>query len=721
MNKWGVSLKLLIQNFSNGKITLVEIASSVPNSNQILVQTTTSVLSAGTERATAEFSQRSLLGKALARPDLVKQVLRKVKNDGIIAAATASMARLDVPLPLGYSSAGIVLEVGSAVTGVAVGDRVACAGQGYASHGEAVVVPRNLFVKVPDGVADEAAAFATLGAIALQGVRVADLRLGERVAVIGLGLIGLITIQLLKAAGCQVVGSDVDAERLAFALELGADKVICAPDLSFETVREFTFGRGVDATIVTAATSSNDPTEKAGEISRHKGRVVFVGDVRMDIPRRIYYKKELDVRLSMSYGPGRYDPQYEEKGIDYPYAYIPFTEQRNMEVFLQLVCDGKVTPDKLITHRFMLNQAQDAYRLIKGEIGEPSLGVLFQYPAKIDIAKKVLVGKAAEIRMGAAALNLGVIGAGNYAKQVLIPQLKSQKANFIGIATATGISGRHTGEKFGFEYCTTDYRQVLADERINAVVVATRHNTHAQIAAEALKAGKHVFVEKPLAMNDEELGLIAQAADAASRHVVVGFNRRFAPLAAEAKKFFHGRSQPLCMVYRINAGFIPSDHWTQDNAVGGGRIIGEVCHFIDFLQFICGSEPETVYACGARSASIFPEENLSVTIGYKDGSVGSIHYFANGDKALAKEYIELFGEAKVFRIEDFRRGWATRSGRTRTIGVSQDKGQADLLKAFENAVIKGGQSPIPLNEAIISTYVSFRVEESLRSGTPLKL
>lgn len=709
-------MKQVAQSVRNGNLEIMEVPVSKPGANQVLVRTTASVLSAGTERATAEFSEKSLLGKALSRPDLVRQVLQKIKTDGIVSAAKASLSRLDMPLALGYSSAGVVIEVGNNITGVAVGDRVACAGMGYASHAETAAVPKNLFVKIPDGVSDEDAAFSTVGAIALQGLRMADLRLGEKVVVIGLGLIGLLTVQLLKASGCKVMGIDLEQAKVELAIDLGADTAATVGDSLLKAVEEFTQGRGADAVLVTAASSSNAPTELAGEISRHKGRVVFVGDVKMEIPRRTYYKKELDVRLSMSYGPGRYDHQYEEKGIDYPYAYVPFTEQRNMETFLYLVQEQKVTPAQLITHHFLLDEAQDAYKLIKGETKEHYLGVVFSYPKAPVLSRKVFLKASSSKQEGN--LNVGLIGAGNYAKNMLLPIMKKMaKTGLVGIATSTGISGRHTGEKHGFSYCTTDYQELLNDANINAVIIATRHNTHADIVVQALAAGKHVFVEKPLAIHREELLRLEEAAKTAKQQVLVGFNRRFSPLAQKAKDFFQGRSQPLCMVYRINAGFIPGDHWTQDTSEGGGRIIGEVCHFIDFMQFMCDARPVSVSACGIQADGLSAEDHLSVNIRFADGSIGSIHYFANGDKAVAKEYIEIFGEGKVVQIDDFREGFFTDTGSTKqTGGRSQDKGQRTMLEVFHKAVTCGGPAPIPLTECIYTTLAAFCIIDSLRTG-----
>lgn len=711
-------MKQLLQSYRNGTLNVTEVPVPRMRANQVLVATRASVVSAGTERAVAEFSEQNLLGKARLRPDLVRQVMQKVQTDGLKAAAQAAFARLDVPLALGYSSAGEIIEVGAEVRGVKVGDRVACAGGGYASHAEVVAIPRNLFVPIPDGVSYEQAAFATIGAVALQGVRLAELRLGERVVVLGLGLIGLLTVQLVKAAGCQVLGTDLDSERVKLALEVGADAaVVTGPDVT-EAVAAFTRGRGVDAVLITAATKSNKPTELAGEISRLKGRVVAVGDVGMDIPRRLYYPKELEYKVSMSYGPGRYDPSYEEKGIDYPYPYVPFTLQRNLETFLQLVKDGRVTPEKLITHRFTLDEAEKAYSLIKGETGEKYLGILFTYPSEVELSRRVILREPVATGGGADDLCLGLLGAGNFARLMLLPRLKKMPGvRLVGLATATGLSGRHTGDKYGFTYCTTDNEQILSDPTINAVVIATRHNTHADLAARALRAGKHVFVEKPLATSEEELNSVLAAAQETGRVLMVGFNRRFAPLGVLARETFAGHSQPLCMLYRVNAGYVPPEHWTHDPQEGGGRVIGEVCHFVDFLQYVCGSAPVEVSACGVAAGSLSPEDHLAVNLRFADGSIGTVLYFANGDKALPKEYVEIYGGGKTLVIDDFRHGRLAQSGRVRRLGGRrQDKGHTEELLAWAKAVVEGGPSPVPLVDSVVTTLATFAIMESLRQN-----
>jgi predicted dehydrogenase/threonine dehydrogenase-like Zn-dependent dehydrogenase len=688
----------------------------------VLVHTRASLISAGTEGAALRFGKQSLLQKARSRPDLVKQVVEKVRSQGLRATYDVMQARLDAPLALGYSSAGEVLEAGAGVPGLKAGCRVACAGGGYASHAEVVGVPKNLVVAMPDAVSYEDASFATVGAVALQGLRVADVRVGERVFVIGLGLIGLLTVQLLKAAGCVVLGTDLNPARVALARELGADEAYpLDAGALVEAVAQFTRGRGADAVLITAATKSNEPVELAGETCRLNGRVIAVGDVRMDVPRRSYYEKELDLRVSRSYGPGRYDPSYEEKGIDYPYAYVPFTQQRNMETFLQLVAEGKVTPGRLITHRYPIEEAEQAYALIQGEVKEPYLGVIFSYPAQPDLRRKVETAATGAVQaLAENEVRVGVIGAGNYARLMLLPRLKGMTdVRLVGAATARGANAWDAAKRFGFEYSTTETEAIFRDDRIHLVVIATRHGTHAALAEEALRAGKHVFVEKPLATTEEDLRRVVAAARRADRHLMVGFNRRFAPLIQQARTKLRDHAQPLAMLYRVNAGALPASHWTQDAEEGGGRIVGEVCHFVDLLQHLCGAAPVSVFAAGTAGAggADAPEDVVAITIRFADGSIGTIQYFANGDKAIPKEYLEVYGDGRTFILDDFRSGRFAEAGKVATWkSPGQDKGQSGELQALVAAIRSGGATPIPLDDAVFTTLTTFRILDSLRLG-----
>lgn len=789
-------MRQLIQNLKTGKLSLDDVPTPVLKRGGVLVRNHFSLISAGTDKLMIGLAQKSLAGKAKERPDLVKQVIDKAKRDGIINTFQQVMSRLDSPMPLGYSCAGIVEDVGAEANEFKIGDRVACAGAGYANHAEIVFVPKNLCVKIPENLDFESAAFVTIGAISLQGVRRAELTLGERVAVIGLGLLGQITIQLVKAAGCKVLGIDLEQEKVSLAEKLGADYGIARGSNVQEACEEFSKGVGMDAVIITAATTSNDPIELAGEIARDKGRIVVVGAVKMDVPRKTYYEKELDLRLSRSYGPGRYDKLYEEKGVDYPIGYVRWTEKRNMEEFLSLIACGKVTPRPIITHTFDFEDALKAYDLILGKTQEKYLGVLLRYNQDAKLESKVflreevehaaplhgislhstglLEGKEVEHAAGLLEgregwqdgrtkeeIQIGLIGAGNFAKGVLLPNLKKIDGVILkAIATATGLSAKDAGEKFGCKYVTSDYQEIISDETIDALIVATRHNLHSRIVVEALQAGKAVFVEKPLALSQEELENVINACCSVVRgfnprttgtpnngrrsrswtessgfnpertgRVMVGFNRRFSSYAVSIHEFFSNarshpenreRSAPLCITYRVNAGFVPKDSWIQDPEEGGGRIIGEVCHFVDFLQYITNSQPMRVFA-----ERIADSDNILITINFKDGSLGNIGYFANGDKSFPKERVEIFGNDSVAVIDDFNRGEIITKGKRKKLNGKflggQDKGHRAELEAFVQAVKSGDEIPIPFQEIIMTTLTTFKIIESISKGAPVEI
>jgi len=716
-------MKQITQNFKTGEVKLEEVPIPCLKKQGVLVRTCNSLISAGTERMVIEFAQKNLLDKARSRPDLVKQVLNKVKNEGISNTLQSVRSKLETLMPLGYSSSGVVLEVGKGVDELKVGDRVACAGGGCASHAEVNFIPKNLCVKLPDSVSFEEGAFATLGAVALQGVRLAKLTLGEKVVVIGLGLLGQLTVQLVKANGCKVLGIDLDRDKVDLARKLGADEAFVGGELIEAKVLNFTDGAGVDAVIITAAAKDNRPIELAGEISRLKGRVIAVGAVGLNIPRKTYYEKELRVEISMSYGPGRYDSSYEEKGIDYPLPYVRWTEQRNMEAFLDLVAQRKINLDKIISHHFDINKAEQAYAMIN-EGKEKYLGILLDYPQKLTLAKKVEL-KRQEIKGGVSRnAVIGFVGAGNYAKLMLLPVLSRLKGIYLkGLATATGISGSSTGKKFGFQYITTDLKEIFQDQDIDTVFVATRHNLHASLVIKALEKGLNVFVEKPLAITEEELGQIEEAYKDSKGILQVGFNRRFSPAALAAKDFFKDRGSPCLINYRVNAGYIPKIHWVSDPVEGGGRIVGEVCHFIDLMIYLTGALPIRVFAETVSSDNkiIIEQDNLSILIKFADGSVGQIGYFSNGDKALPKERIEVFGGGKIFIIDDFKNYETIKNGNRRVKkNWCQDKGQANEVKAFFNA-IKMGKLAIPMPELLATTQAAFAIVKSAQSGCPEKV
>lgn len=708
-----------------GQMAVADVPVPAVQRGRVLVRTAASLISAGTERMVVDEGKKSLLDKARERPELVKQVIQRARNEGIVNTVNAVLTKLGSSTALGYSAAGIVMSVGEDVTELRPGMRVACAGVGYASHAEVLSVPVNLCVRLPDEVSFEAGAFGTLGAIALQGVRLAEPTLGEAVVVIGLGLLGQLTVQLLKANGCRVFGLDLDPQKVALALELGADMATTSDDDARKAVMQWSRGRGADAVLITAATPSNQPIELAGEISRLKGRVVAVGLVGMDIPRNLYFKRELTVKISMSYGPGRYDADYEERGHDYPFAYVRWTENRNIEAFLDLIAEARVDVNRLITHRFPIDEGERAYQLIAGEIKEPYLGIILQYDTERELEPRVqTAGRRKTENQPAQAVRVGMIGAGAYAKAMLLPPLKAAGVEFKTIATASGVSARDIAEKYRFERCAADAEEVINDEEVNLLIVATRHDLHAELARRALERGRHVFVEKPLALTEEELQRVMAAAESSAGQLMVGFNRRFSPLARAAKDFFAGRQAPLSINYRVNAGRIPRDHWTQDPREGGGRIIGEVCHFVDLMHFLTGALSTRVYAEAvmSRNHEIVDEDSVFITLRFSDGSNGSIAYLAEGDKALPKERVEIFGEGKSFVLDDFRSATAYRNGREEQTKLrAQDKGQTEEMRAVCEVVLKGGRSPIALDDLARTTLATFRIRESLRTGQAVEV
>ena len=725
-------MKQLVQDFETGAIKLIEAPSPALAKRHLLIQSLFSVVSAGTERATVSVGQQSLLGKARSRPDLVKKVLETVQREGIASTIQKVRARLQEYRALGYSSAGIVLEIGPETEGFSPGDVVACGGAG-ACHAEIVSVPQNLCVRVPEGVRAEHAAFTTLGAIALQGLRQTEAKLGETVAIIGLGLIGQLTIQIAKAAGCRVIGIDLRPQSVEKAQELGADLAILRNDNVEAAVANFTQGYGVDAVLLTAATKSNDPVELAATIARDRARIVVVGDVGLAVPRSIFYEKELELRLSRSYGPGRYDPIYEEKGIDYPIGYVRWTEKRNMEAFLQLLAEGRLNIEKIITHRFPIERAPEAYELLLGKRQEFYLGILVEYPAALQeqakllssLPKRVWVKKEHELQAKANQVRLGVIGAGNFAQVHLLPHLKAQaKVVLRGVATATSAHARKVADKFGFAYCTGDYQEILNDPEIDAVIIATRHNLHAPLVIEALRAGKAVFVEKPLALNEEELqGVIKAYTSASNPRVMVGFNRRFAPLIQQIQDLWGPKRGPWIVHYRVNAGPLPQDHWLHDPEEGGGRIIGEACHFIDLLQFLVGAAPSRVYTERSSSFGDVPaEDNVMITLKFADGSLGVVSYFAMGDARFPKERIEIFGEGKAAVIDDFRSGLFSYQGHQKKLRAwRQDKGHKNEMETFVDSIFNGSPLPMPFEQIVLSMLTTFKAAESLKTGKPIEV
>lgn len=671
-------MKQIEQHYRTGRMRLAEVPVPMPGPGAALVRSRVSLISAGTERQIVGLAKASLAGKAMARPDLVRQMVRKARSEGLVQTARKVMTKLETPIPLGYSLAGEVIEAGPE-SAVRPGQRVACSGAGIANHADYNAVPKHLMAAIPDAVSDEAAAFATVGAIAMQGVRVADPKLGERVVVTGLGLIGLLTVQILKANGCRVLGFDPDPDRSALARELGADAAVSTA-LKAATA-DFTGGHGADAVIVTASTASDEPVNQAAAISRIKGRVVVVGQVGMHLDRDPFYKRELELRLAMSTGPGRYDADYEQRGIDYPLPYVRWTEQRNLEAFLELVEAGSVQPNRLVTHRFPITRALDAYEALEKE---KALGILLTYGE----AEPPLRAVAVAGRKPPSGDGIAFIGLGNYARSVLLPAVKAAGVPLATVVTASGLSAAGSAEKHGFARAATDPEEVFGDAGISTVFIATRHDSHADLAKRALEAGKHVFVEKPLALRLEELDETIAAARASPGVLAVGFNRRFAPMLVEASAVLAAAPGPKQLTYRVNAGPLPGDSWIL-GPEGGGRIRGEVCHFVDTLAALCGAAP------AEWSGYSTTDESVAATLRFADGSIGTILYSAAGPHALAKERIEALGTDVAVAIDDFCELTLYRKGKRSRRRSAQDKGQRALVAAFL-AARSAGKPPIPL-------------------------
>lgn len=713
-------MKQLVQDARNGRTALREVPAPRPPPGMVLVRTAASVVSPGTERSMAAFAGKSLLGKARARPDLVRQTLDKARREGVLSTIEAVQNRLDQPLPLGYASAGTVVETGEGVAGLAVGGRVACAGAGYAVHAEYAVVPRNLLASVPENVDLESAAFTTLGAIALHGFRLGRPQVGERVAVIGLGLLGQLATGVALAAGCEVFGVDLDEGRIEAARRQGAQAV--ARTEAEAAAAAFTRGMGFDLVLICAHAAGNDPLDLAAAVARDRARLVALGVVGLEVPRRPFFEKELRLVVSRSYGPGRYDPAYEEGGHDYPPGYVRWTEGRNLQAFLDLLAAGRLDVRPLITHRFPLARADEAYELIGGEAAASALGVVITYPEAPAALPSTAVTLDSSRTAPAGALRLGALGAGAFAAGVLFPALRGLPGiERVGLAAATGLKAAHVGRRFGFRYACTDERRILDDPQINTVAVLTRHGLHAAQTLAALRAGKHVFCEKPLALREQDLRAIAAALQQAPGLLCVGFNRRFAPMARRLRRFLEPAGEPLVLHVRVNAGLLPPGHWHYDAEQGGGRIVSEVCHFIDLLTYLAGALPVRVHTRAAAGGGRYRDENVVVALEFADGSLGTVAYLAAGDRALPKERIEVFGGGRAAVLDDFRRLELASGGRrqvTRAL-LRQDKGHRALWQAFAAAVAAGGPPPIPLEELMAVSLATLAARDSLRLGQAL--
>lgn len=710
-------MKQIVQQLDTGQTAIVEAPSPQVAAGTLLIRTTRSLISAGTERMLVGFGRASLLSKARQQPDRVKDVLGKVRTDGLVATLDAVRSKLAQPLPLGYCNVGEVIAVGSGVSGFKPGDRVVSNGP----HADIVRVPVNLCARIPDDVDDEAAVFTVVASIGLQGIRLAEPTLGESFVVIGAGLIGLLTIQLLRAQGCSVLAIDFDESKLALAKRYGA--ATCNPSKGEDPVAVgmgFSQGRGVDGVIITASTNSNEPVSQAAAMCRKRGRIILVGVTGLELNRADFYEKELSFQVSCSYGPGRYDPTYEEGGQDYPFAFVRWTEQRNFEAILELMRSGSLDTASLVTSRFAFEDAGSAYDQLT-EDGS-GLGLVLEYHAPTSerqtSSTRFETGKVFASEHPVVA----VIGAGNYASRVLIPALKAAEAQLHSVVTSGGLSGAIAGKRDGFAAASTDSAAVMADPQIDTVVVATRHDSHAAIVAQALDAGKHVFVEKPLAIDREQLATVESAYAAAQSRgsvpqLMVGFNRRFAPQVVKMKSLLSQVAEPKSFVMVMNAGSIPAKHWTQDNAIGGGRIIGEACHYIDLMRFLAGAPIVDVMArrMGYTPHVEIVEDKATITLGFADGSFGTIHYLANGASSFPKERIEVFAAGRVLQIDNFRRmtgfGWP---GFGKMNLFRQDKGQAAGAAAFLHSV-RSGVPCIPIEEIFEVSRITIEAAEILRN------
>jgi predicted dehydrogenase/threonine dehydrogenase-like Zn-dependent dehydrogenase len=725
-------MRQLLQNMRDGKAVVETVPVPTVRPGTALVRTAASLVSAGTERMVVEFAEKSLVGKARSRPDLTKQVLERARREGLLSTVQSAFSRLDQPMALGYSSAGTIVALGTHMPGFKVGQRVACAGGGYAVHADYAVVPRNLLTLLPKQVDFESGAFATLAAIAMHGFRLAEPQVGERVAVVGLGLLGYLAAQIALAAGCSVFGIDIDPKRVALAASLGIEAVARAR--AVDAGASFTTNRGFDVVLICADTRSNDPVELAALIARDRARIVATGAVGLNIPRKAYYEKELSFINSRSYGPGRYDAAYEEAGKDYPLGYVRWTEGRNLESVVELMAHGKLKVAPLITHRFPIEMAAQAYGIITGRKTEAFLGVLLTYDHGQETSTEGVElpgvksrashaeGQSSERNGPVANIRLGVIGAGNFANATLLPAIKKVPGlELVGIASSGGLHAQHTGKKFGFAYATSVAEDVIADAKINTVAILTRHDTHADLVVKALKAGKNVFVEKPLAITGDQLSVISkQLAKGGHGLLTVGFNRRFAPLAQQLLAFYHGRTEPMHVHYRINAGSIPSNHWTQDLA-SGGRVIGEACHFVDFVTFLVGAAPCSVSAQALPDNGKYQEDNVSMTFTFPDGSIGVVDYLANGDRSVAKERVEVFCGGRVAMLDDFRALETVHAGKRKVVRAPQNKGWTLEWMAFASAITAGGEPPIPYEQLIGVTKATFAAMEAVHTKKPQEI
>ena len=730
-------MKQVVQNLGSGVLELLEVPCPQVSRGHLLIQSRASLVSAGTERMLVEFGRSSLLSKARQQPDRVKQVLDKVRSDGLLPTIDAVRSKLDDPLPLGYCNAGVVVEVGADVgvgvgvgvgsyaSGFRVGDRVVSNG----GHAEMVLRPVNLCAKIPTQVSDEQAAFTVLGSISLQGIRLLQPTIGERVAVFGLGLVGLLTVQMLVANGVQVLGIDLDERRLALAEQFGASIVHLADGKNpVKEAEAFTAGVGVDGVIIAASAKNDDILKQAAEMSRKRGRIVMVGVVDTKLDRTEFFKKELTFQVSCSYGPGRYDPAYEDQGLDYPLPYVRWTEQRNFQAVLQMLADGALRVEPLITSRLAHAEAQQAYDALAGD--RQQLAIVFNYPdTEPPLSRTIASGaETAAARADApsqGAVRIGVIGAGNFTKRVLLPAMAKSDGTLINIVSAGGVTAAHAARKFSFASCGSDYRELLGDEAIDTVFITTRHHQHAPMVVEALAAGKHVFVEKPLAIDQAGLDDVRSAlANAEGQQLMVGYNRRFAAHAQKIRALLSGRSQPLCMTMSVNAGYLPPEHWFHDRGVGGGAIHAEIVHWIDLMSFFVAAPVVAVQALtvGEVASMSHRDGYISITLSHADGSLSTVHYYRNGHRSYPKEKLEIYSDGRVLLLDNFRRlrgfGWP---GFKQMNLWRQDKGHRREVCDFVTSVSQGGPPLIPPEQLWNVTEAALAAEKSIAEQRLVRL
>jgi predicted dehydrogenase len=707
-------MKQIFQNLKTGELEISDIPVPSIKAGHLLVLTSKSLVSPGTERMLLNFGRAGWISKASLQPDRVRQVIQKVRTDGLKPAVNAVLNKLDQPLPLGYSNAGVVIEVGEGVAGFNVGDRIVSNGH----HAEVVCVPENLCEKIPDNVSDTTASFTVLSAIALQGIRLMSPTIGESVAVMGLGLIGLLACQILRANGCRVIGIDFDRKKLEIAEKYGIE--ICDLGKGTDPVSSalsFSNGYGVDAVLIAASTKSNDPIRQAPAMCRKRGRVVLVGVVGLELSRDDFYKKEISFQVSCSYGPGRYDDKYEKKGLDYPIGYVRWTEKRNFQAVLQLMTDGQIKTADLVSGIYPIHDAVNVYDELASK--ENIMGIVLDYDGKVDVTRKEvrITGKRSYDR-GIEIPVVGFLGSGGFTSSTLVPAFRKCNVRLKTIASSSGLTSSHVGGKYGFEINTTDYRNILEDPEINTVVITTRHDTHARFVIESLKAGKNIFVEKPLCMTGDELDEISRIYEESininNLILMVGFNRRFALFIQKMKKLISPFTEPKCFIMTVNAGNIPMEHWVQDKNIGGGRIVGEVCHFIDLLRFLAGTE---IVKYGMVKLSDRSDDTISISLCFADGSIGTIHYFANGNKNFPKERLEVFCGGKILQLDNFKKlkGHGIAGFRNAHL-LNQDKGHQQEAAAFLNAIEKGKPSPIPLEEILEVSKVTLDLSKKTKDA-----